>query len=78
MAILYLWHVGLLQWLLFVMKHGLKGAQASVVAIHVLQSTGSIVVAHGLSCSSSMWDLPRPGIEPLSPALAEGFLPLNH
>ena len=23
----------------------------------------------------SMWDLPRPGIEPMSPALAGGFLP---
>ena len=26
------------------------------------------LVAHG------MWDLPRPGIEPMSPALAGGFL----
>ena len=29
---------------------------------------GSVVVAHGPSCG--MWDLPRPGLEPVSPALA--------
>ena len=28
---------------------------------------GSVVVAHGPSC---MWDLPRPGLEPVSPASA--------
>ena len=32
------------------MKHGLQGMQASVVAIHGLQSTGSVAVACGLSC----------------------------
>ena len=33
---------------------------------------GSAIVAHGLSCSVAcgMWDLPRPGLEPVSPALA--------
>ena len=35
---------------------------------------GSVVVAHGLSCYSSMWDLPGPGMEPASPASAGGFL----
>ena len=34
-----------------------------------LYSTGSVVVVHGLSCSAGMWDLPGPGIEPVSPAL---------
>ena len=34
---------------------------------------GSVVVAHGLSCYGT-WDLPGPGIEPVSPALAGGFL----
>ena len=46
---------------------------------------GSVVVAHGLqtrrlsSCGSQaqllrgMWDLPRPGLEPVSPALAGRF-----
>ena len=52
------------------------GMQASVVA-----ARGSVVVAHGLSsCGTQaqllhgMWDLPRAGIEPVSPALAGGFL----
>ena len=41
---------------------------------------GSVVVAHGLSsCGTwalvahAMWNLPRPGIKPMSPALAGGF-----
>ena len=51
------------------------GAQASVVVARGLQSAGSVVVAHGLSCSTAgMWDLPGPGFEPVSPALAGGFL----
>ena len=37
----------------------------------LLQSTGSAVVAHKLHCDT--WNLPRPGIKPLSPALAGGF-----
>ena len=42
-----------------VADHGVLGAQASVV------------VAHGLSC---IWNLPRPGFEPVSPALVGKFL----
>ena len=34
----------------------------------------SVVVAHGLTCYGSMWDLPGPGMEPVSPALAGRFL----
>ena len=49
------------------------GTRASVVVAHGLQSTGSVVVAHGLSCPAT-WDLPGPGLELLSPALAGGFL----
>ena len=33
-----------------------------------------IVVAHGLSCPGGMWDLPGPGIEPVSPVLADRVL----
>ena len=33
---------------------------------------GSVVVAHGPQLRS-MWDLPRPGLEPVSPALAGRF-----
>ena len=31
-------------------------------------------MARGLSCSVGMWDLPGPGLEPMSPALAGRFL----
>ena len=46
----------------------------SVVAIPRLQTTSSIVVAHRLSWLYGMWDLPGSGIEPMFPALADGFL----
>ena len=40
-----------------------------------LWHTGSLVVAHGLSCPEACGILvPRPGIEPASPALEGGFL----
>ena len=52
---------------------GLLTAAASLVVEHGLQSEGSIVVFQGLSYSESMWDLPRPGFKPLSPALAGVF-----
>ena len=45
------------------------GAWASVVVAHRLSGCGTWAqLLHG------MWDLPRPGIEPVSPALAGGFL----
>ena len=31
-------------------------------------------MAHGLSCSTACGNLPGPGLEPVSPALAGGFL----
>ena len=31
-------------------------------------------MAHGTRLLCGMWDLPRPGLEPVSPALAGGFL----
>ena len=34
-----------------VAEHGLLGARASVVVARGVQSAGSVVVAHGLSCS---------------------------
>ena len=41
------------------------GAQAAVGA------GAAVVVGHGLGCSMhGMWDLPRPGVEPMSPARA--------
>ena len=50
------------------------GARASVVVARGLQRTGSAVVVHGPSRSTAMWDPPGPGLEPVSPALAGGFL----
>ena len=52
------------------------GTKASVFAAHGflghgLQSAGLVVVAMGLP--RCIWDLPGPGIELMSPALAGGF-----
>ena len=56
------------------------GARASVVVAHGLSSCGSRALEHRLSsCGTlasllcSMRDLPRPGIEPVSPSLVGGF-----
>ena len=56
------------------------GTRASVVVAHGLSSCGSRAPEHRLSSCGAwaqllhgMWDLPRPGIEPVSPALAGGF-----
>ena len=55
--------------------------QASVVVMHGLSSCGSQALERRLSgCGTwawllcGMWDLPGPGLEPVSPALAGGFL----
>ena len=61
-------------------EHRLQGARASVVVAHELveaapslQSTGSIVAVHGLSCAVAHGGLPRSGFEPVSAALAGRF-----
>ena len=55
--------------------------RASVVVAHGLSSCGLQALERGLSsCGAQatllcgMWDLPGPGIEPVSPALAGRFL----
>ena len=57
------------------------GTQASVVVARGLSSCGSRALEHRLSSSGKwasllcgMWDLPGLGLEPMSPALAGGFL----
>ena len=40
----------------------------------LVAARGLSVMALRLSCFHSMWNLPRPGIEPMSPALVDGFL----
>ena len=52
---------------------GLLVVVASRVVEHRLWSTGSVVLANGLFLQG-IWDLPGPGIEPMSLALAGGFL----
>ena len=56
--------------LFFLAALGLScGAQALL-----LRRTSSVVVARGLSCPAACGNLvPRPGIEPTSPALEGGF-----
>ena len=56
------------------------GVSASVVAEGWLSNCGSRAPEHWLrSCSTpaslllTMWELPRPGVEPMTPALAGGF-----
>ena len=46
----------------------------SVVGARQLQSTGSAVVLHGLSCPKVCEIFPDQGLKPCSPALAGGFL----
>ena len=62
-----------------VAEHGLYSAGSAVVA-HGLSSCGSWALEHRLSSCGAraqllhgMWDPPRPGLEPMSPALAGGF-----
>ena len=57
------------------------GSRCGVVVARGLSSCGSWALERRLSsCGAqaqllrSMWDLPRPGLEPVSPALAGGFL----
>ena len=57
------------------------GTWASVVVAHGLSSCGSRALECRLSSCGAWaqllcgkWDLPRPGLEPMSPALTGGFL----
>ena len=57
------------------------GARASVVVARRLISCGSWALEHRLSSCGAlalllrgMWDIPRPGVEPISQAMAGGFL----
>ena len=54
-------------------EHRLQGACGLRTCGSETGLIGSGVVAHGLSCPVAC-SLPGPGIEPVSPALADGFL----
>ena len=63
-----------------VAEHRLSGARATVVGACRLSSCAFWALKHRLnSCGAlvsllhGMWDLPWPGIEPVSPAMAGGF-----
>ena len=58
-------------WLLLLQSRG-SWCPASAVVAPRLESTGSAIMEHGFNCLG-MWNLPRLGIEPVSPALAGGF-----
>ena len=69
------------RWPLLLRSTGALGARASVVVVHGLSSCGLWGLERRLSSCGTwasllhdMWDLPGPGIEPVSPALAGGFL----
>ena len=47
---------------------------ASLVAEHRLQTRRLSNCGSRAQLLSGMWDLPRPGLEPVSPALTGGFL----
>ena len=49
---------------ILIAEHGLSGLRASVVAAPGLQSTGSIVVAHGLCCSMACGIFQDQGLNP--------------
>ena len=59
-------------------EHGLYGTQAPAVAAPGLQNTGSIVVAHELSCSTACEILSDQGSSPCLLHWLVDSLPLSH
>ena len=55
---------------LFIAVHGPLTIAASLVAEHRLQTHRLRSCGSGAQLLRGMWDLPRPGLEPVSPALA--------
>ena len=58
---------------LFIMVRGPLTITASLVAEHRLQTRRLSSCGSWAQLLCGMWDLPRPGLEPVSPALAGGF-----
>ena len=58
---------------LLIAVHGPLTIAASLVAEHRLQTRRLSNCGSRAQLLRSMWDLPRPGLEPVSPALAGGF-----
>ena len=60
--------------LLFIAVRGLLIAVASLVAEHGLQMRGLSSCGTWAQLPRDMWNLPGPGLEPMSPSFAGGFL----
>ena len=58
---------------LFIAVHGPLTITASLVAEHRLQTRRLSNCGSQAQLLHGMWDLPRPGLEPVSPALAGRF-----
>ena len=58
---------------LFIAVRGPLTIAASLVAGHKLQTRRLSTCGSRAQLLCGMWDLPRPGLEPVSPALAGGF-----
>ena len=58
---------------LFIAVHGPLAIAASLVAEHRLQTRRLSDCGSRAQLLRGMWDLPRPGLEPVSPALAGRF-----
>ena len=58
---------------LFIAVRGPLTIAASLVAEHRLQTRRLSNCGSRAQLLRGMWDLPRPGLEPMSPALAGGF-----
>ena len=68
---LWLWRAGA------TLRCGARASQCSgfsCCGARALGAWASVVVAHGLSCSAACGNVPGPGLEPVSPALAGRFL----
>ena len=63
---------------LFIAVRGPLTIVASLVAEHRLQTRRLSSCGSQAQLLRGMWDLPRPGLKPVSPALAGRFQPLRH
>ena len=63
---------------LFVEVRGFLIAAVSLVAEHGLQSAGSVIVAHGLSCSAAYGIFPDQGLNPCPQHQQADSQPLRH
>ena len=63
---------------LFIAVHGPLTIAASLVAEHRLQTRRLSNCGSRAQLLRGLWDLPRPGLEPVSPALAADSQPLRH